>query len=104
MYIDANGQSADGEIQKVMNVEPLQERLKAFGARVYEVEGHDVEALAAPAEETPDGRPLFVIARTNPCQGIPLLEERAPKLHYIRFRDESERQRYQDYLHKLQEG
>ncbi|RCK75081.1 MAG: Transketolase, N-terminal section [Anaerolineae bacterium] len=104
VYIDANGQSADGEIQKVMNVEPLQERLKAFGARVYEVEGHDVEALAAPAEETPDGRPLFVIARTNPCQGIPLLEERAPKLHYIRFRDESERQRYQDYLHKLQEG
>ncbi len=101
VYIDANGQSADGIIQTVMNVEPLAERLKAFGARVYEVNGHDVEALASPAEHIPDGRPLFVIARTNPCQGIPLLEERRPKLHYVRFKDEKERQRYQDFLNTL---
>lgn len=104
VYIDANGQSADGAIQTVMNIEPLAEKLRSFGAQVYEVNGHSVEALAAPAEEKPDGRPLFVIARTNPCQGIPLLEERRPKLHYVRFKNEEEKERYKEFLNTLQES
>lgn len=102
VYIDANGQSADGVIDTVMEIGSLKDRLAAFGARVFEVDGHDVEALAAPAELEPDGRPLFVIARTNPCQGIPLLEERRPRLHYVRFKDEAEKQRYKDFLKTLE--
>src|SRR6266508_3554153 len=34
----------------------------------------------------PDGRPLLVITRTRPWQGIPSLRARAPKFHYVRFR------------------
>jgi hypothetical protein len=33
-----------------------------------------------------DGRPLLVIARTRPWQGIPSLRARVPKFHYVRFR------------------
>lgn len=98
VYIDANGQSADGAIDTVMTIGSLKDRLAAFGARVFEVGGHDVEALAAPAELQPDGRPLFVIARTNPCRGIPMLEERRPRLHYVRFKSEAEKQRYKEFL------
>ncbi len=104
VYIDANGQSADGKIETVMEIGSIKDRLAAFGARVFEVDGHDVEALAAPAELPPDGRPLFVVARTNPCQGIPLLEERRPRLHYVRFKDEAEKQRYREFLMTMNGG
>lgn len=101
VYVDVNGQQCDGRMTDVMNTEPLQTRLEAFGARVCSVNGHDAEALAAPAELEPDGRSLFVLAYTNPCFCIDLLEERRPKLHYVRFKSEEERQRYQAYYARL---
>jgi transketolase len=104
VYVDVNGQQCDGKMEVVMNVEPLRTRLEAFGARVFAVDGHDVEALAAPAELAPDARPLVVLAYTNPCAGIPLLEERRPRLHYVRFKSEQERERYKSFLSQMQES
>ncbi len=95
IYIDVNGQQCDGSMEAVMNMEPLAAKLEAFGARVFEVDGHDVDALAAPAALAPDGRPLVVLARTDACRGLDLMRERAPKLHYLRFTSEEERQSYQ---------
>lgn len=98
VYVDVNGQQCDGKMTEVMNIEPLTAKLEVFGARVFKVNGHDVDALAAPAELPPDGRPLFVLAYTNPAQGMVILEERKPRLHYVRFKDEQERQRFRDFL------
>jgi transketolase len=98
VYVDVNGQQCDGKMEEVMNIEPLKSRLEAFGVRVCQVNGHDVEALAAPAELVPDGRPLVVLAYTSTCEGMPILEERKPKLHYVRFKDEEERERYRAFL------
>lgn len=95
VYVDANGQQCDGVIPDVMLTEPLCARLEAFGARAFEVNGHDLAALAAPAALAPDGRPLVVLARTDPARGLPLLLERAPALHYVRFKSAEERARYQ---------
>jgi transketolase len=96
VYADMNGQQCDGRMDGVMNIEPIREKLDAFGARALEVDGHDVEALAEAAEPKPDGRPLFVLARTDPSRGIPVFAERAPNLHYLRFSSQQERQRYQE--------
>jgi NAD(P)-dependent dehydrogenase (short-subunit alcohol dehydrogenase family) len=64
---------------------------RAFGAEVREVDGHDSDALAAAADGFGGGeRPLAVIARTDPCRGIDLMRERAPKLHYVRFKSDAE--------------
>ncbi len=101
IYVDVNGQQCDGEMTSVMNIEPLAARLEAFGARPVAVDGQDIEALAAPAELAPDGRPLFILAYTNPCAGMPLLESRRPKLHYLRFKDANERQQYIDFLAEM---
>ena len=92
---DVNGQQCDGAMDDVMTVGSLAAKLHAFGARVFEVDGHDIDALAAPAELPPDGRPLFVLARTDPARGVPLMRERAPNLHYLRFASDLERARYQ---------
>ena len=91
VFVDANGQQCDGAVDDVMGIEPLAGRLRAFGAAVEEVNGHDVEALAAAAERPHPGQPLVVLARTDPCRGLDLLRARAPKLHYVRFRDADER-------------
>jgi transketolase len=86
VYLDANGNQVDGPIVDVQRIEPAAERVRTFGWRVHEVDGHDPDALAEPALEPPDGRSLMVIARTCPWQGIPSLAQRAPKLHFLRFR------------------
>ncbi len=101
VYVDVNGQQCDGLMTDVMNIEPLDARLEAFGVRTCKVNGHDLDALAAPARGTPDGRPLFVLCYTNPCAGMPLLEARRPKLHYLRFKDNKERQQYADFLAEM---
>ena len=97
IYVDVNGQQCDGRMADVMNIEPLSEKLNAFGARALGVDGHDLDALRAPSQLEPDGRPLFILARTNLTRGIPILNERAPNLHYIRFKSDTERKRYQAY-------
>jgi transketolase len=102
IYADVNGQQCDGRMQDVLNIEPLAEKLKSFGARVFEVDGHDVDALAAPARLAPDGRPLVVLAKTDPCRGLDLLRARAPKLHYLRFTSKDERETYAQVYQSMQ--
>jgi transketolase len=98
VYVDVNGQQVDGLIEEVMNIEPLSERLCSFGAKAVTVNGHDVRALAgAAAAEHPD-KPLFVLAYTDPGRGVPLLDERKPNLHFVRFKSEEEREKYRDFL------
>lgn len=80
-----------------MNVEPLQKRLEAFGAIAVEVDGHDPDALAAPVKLLGQGKPVFVVAYTNPCKDLPVLEARRPFLHYIRFKSLEERNTYQSF-------
>ncbi|MBM4387026.1 MAG: transketolase [Deltaproteobacteria bacterium] len=94
IYVDVNGFQCDGEMAKVMDIEPLEKRLESFGARVFKVNGHDIGALIEPAFHKPDGRPLVVLAYTCPYQGIEMLREYSPKFHYIRFKDEEHLRRY----------
>lgn len=104
IYVDVNGQQCDGTVTSVMNIDPLDKRLQAFGARVFKVDGHDVEALVKPARLKPNGKPLVVLAYTNPCQGLELLKTRAPRLHYLRFNSEAERQQYADVLNQWKQA
>ena len=103
VYVDANGQCCDGAMESVMEVEPMIDRLVSFGADAVQVDGHDVEALAAPAKRPREGRPLVVVARTDPCRGLELLRSRAPNLHYLRFKSTEERQQYERALAGLEE-
>jgi len=94
VYVDVNGQQCDGETKNVMTTEPLGKRIESFGCKALTVDGHDPVALNNAAELPSDGRALFVLCQTDPCRGIPLLNERRPKLHYVRFTSAEERERY----------
>ncbi len=102
IYVDVNKQQCDGHMESVMNINPLDERLSAFGARVITVDGHDVEALAAAGAYRNDGRPLVVLAYTDPCRGLELLRARAPRLHYLRFNSDAEMERYAKILAEME--
>jgi transketolase len=104
VYVDVNGQQCDGKMEEVMTVEPLASRLRAFGAEVREVDGHDAETLAAVADPSRRGSPLAILCRTDPCRGLDILRQRAPNLHYVRFKSEEEFQAYQDVLAELEQA
>jgi transketolase len=101
IYVDVNGQCCDGKMESVMDMGDLRAKLEAFGARVVVVDGHDLEALAAPALQEPDGRALVVLCMTDPCRGAEPLRRNAPKLHYLRFKNAEEKKRYEDLLQEL---
>lgn len=85
VYLDLNGGQVDGAIADVLRIEPVTDKLRAFRWDVHDVDGHDVDALAAPAQERPEGRPLIVVARTEMSRGVPSLRTRGKRLHYVRF-------------------
>jgi len=101
IYVDVNGHQCDGRMNQTMNIEPLEKRVEAFGCRTFRVDGHDLDALAAPAHLLPDGRPIVVLAMTDTCREMEILRVNAPKFHYFRFKDEAEYRRYQDLLASL---
>ncbi len=84
-----------------MRVEPLNARLAAFGMQVAVVDGHDLGQLAAVAEISHAGKPLIVLCYTDPCRGIALMEQRRPKLHYVRFASRDERLAFEAVLESL---
>lgn len=94
VVVDANGQQCDGLVSSVAHLEPLADRIRAFGATCDEVDGHDLDALdRAMSRET--GATHVVLARTDPTRGVPLLREKAPLLHTLRFSSDGEKARYQ---------
>lgn len=102
VYVDVNGQQVDGLTKDVMNIEPINSRIDAFGGQAIVVDGHDIEQLAdAMDQHEGNGKPLFVLCYTDPAKGIPLLEERKPKLHFVRFKDEAEIATFQSFLDNM---
>jgi transketolase len=101
--VDVNAQQCDGPMEAVMTIEPLAERIRAFGAEAVDIDGHDMKAMDAAFQDRKCDRPLFILARTDPTRGVPLMQER-PVLHYLRFANDDERARYQAEFEKLKAG
>ena len=103
VVVDVNRQQCDGPMADVMTIEPLADRLTAFGASVVVIAGHDVEAIEAAAGERETGKTSVVLAYTDPCHGLDVLRTRAPRFHYVRFKDEAERDAFELALEQLEE-
>ncbi|MBP7586100.1 MAG: transketolase [Spirochaetes bacterium] len=98
IFVDINGYQCDGKMDSVMNIEPLDGRLDAFGIRVFRIDGHDIERIAECAAKPSDGRPTIVLCDTDPCRGMEFLRPRGPKYHYVRFSSQDERSLYEKAL------
>lgn len=100
VIIDVNAAQCDGPMERVMRIEPVADRIRAFGAEVADVDGHDIAALWEAMHRDSD-RPLVILARTDPARGVPLLNERYPVLHYLRFTSPGEAARYQEAYEQM---
>lgn len=98
VLVDVNNQQVDGRMEDVMAIEPLAEKLRAFGASVLKVDGHDIAAVIEASQSPHPGQPRVVLGYTCPYQGLEILQERYPYLHYIRFKNDTERERYRAFL------
>jgi transketolase len=83
--VDVNGEQADGATAQILDVEPVERRLAAFGLRVARIDGHDVDALlgAFGWARAQDGAPAAIVCDTIPGKGVPSLES-YEKVHYVR--------------------
>ena len=83
--MDVNDQQCDGAMASVMEVGDIGAKFRNFGAVCVEIDGHDLSAMRDAVKEPHRGRPLIILARTSPFHTMPILEERFPRLHYVRF-------------------
>ena len=91
--MDVNDQQCDGAMSSVMEVGDIRAKFLNFGAACVEIDGHDLDAMRQAVKEPHEGKPLIILARTNPFHTMSILEERFPRLHYVRFKSEDERAR-----------
>lgn len=62
--------------ENTLRLEPLGDKWRAFGWRVFELDGHDHEALRSAYHEANqgDGRPSMLIAETTKGKGVSFME------------------------------
>lgn len=84
---DCNGVQADGAVH--VQLEPVFDKIAAFGWDTVEINGNDMESLVDALEGARgcDGHPKAIVMRTRPGSGIPTLERRE-RAHFVRITDE----------------
>ncbi len=80
--VDKNGLQYDGDTERVLALDDLAAKWRAFGWETVSVDGHDVSALAA-AFGTKSDKPLVVIANTVKGKGVSFMENAAQWHHSI---------------------
>jgi transketolase len=86
VIIDRNGFQANIETEELIPLEPLAEKLTAFGFAVRRTDGHDFAALGRSFTGLPavPGAPTAIIADTVRGKGLPSIERRADRW-FVRF-------------------
>ena len=74
--LDRNKLQLDGPTDKIMSIEPLADKWKAFGWEVIEIGGHDFKELHNAFEKAKQtkGRPSIIIAHTIKGKGVSFME------------------------------
>lgn len=76
--LDYNKGQIDGPTNEVMNLEPLEDKLRAFNWHVIRIDGHDIGQFLAAIEEAKatKGKPTFIVADTVKGKGVSFMEHR----------------------------
>ena len=76
LIVDNNTLQIDGNVENVMNVNPIGEKFKSFGFEVIEIDGHNYEEIKYALEKakTIKEKPTAIIAHTIKGKGISFME------------------------------
>jgi len=92
LIIDRNGLQLSDTVANTMDINPLKEKLDAFGFDTHEVNGHDTAALARLFDSLnyTAQKPHAVIAHTVKGKGVSFMENRPEWHHTIPTEEQSE--------------
>jgi len=79
VIVDNNNLQIDGEVSKVMNPYPIDEKFKAFGFNVINIDGHKIDEIISALEEAKKmkDKPTAIIAKTTKGKGVSFMENQA---------------------------
>ena len=79
IFIDNNNLQIDGQVCDVMSPYPIDEKLAAFGFHVININGHDLDEIAAAIDEAlaTKGKPTAIIMKTVKGKGVSFMENKA---------------------------
>jgi transketolase len=82
VILDYNKIQLDDFVKKVLDLEPVLEKWKAFGWPVIEIDGHDLAQIAKALDqaEAIKGRPTFIVAHTVKGKSVSFMENN-PEWH-----------------------
>ncbi len=77
--VDKNCLQIDGEVCNVMDIDPIDEKYRAFGWHAIVCDGHSIPALLSAFEEAAKtkGKPTVIIAKTVKGRGVSFMENQA---------------------------
>jgi len=79
--VDANGCQNDGHVKDIMEIEPIEEKFKAFGWDTKRIDGHDLKQLIEAFEEARNSpKPFCIVADTVKGKNVSFMED-DPKWH-----------------------
>ena len=81
ILVDANGLQGFGSTREVASLEPISDKIRGFGVRVVEIDGHSEDALDSALRRTGEG-PLAVVMRTVKGRGVSFMENKM-EWHYL---------------------
>jgi transketolase len=100
--VDVNRTQADGDMGRILEVEPVADKWRAFGWEVAQVDGNDIEAVAGAlhnAGTTFEGSPHVIVCATELGAGVPLITSRE-RAHFVRVAEDE----WRLALSQLEEG
>jgi transketolase len=74
VIIDNNGLQIDGTNDEVMSLGDLPAKLRAFGFEVFEIDGHDLDAIEAALSAPVSGKPKCILGHTVKGKGVSFME------------------------------
>jgi len=76
VILDYNKIQLDDFVKKILDLEPVVEKWKAFGWPVIEIDGHDLGQIdkALGEAQATKGRPTFIVAHTVKGKGVSFME------------------------------
>jgi transketolase len=74
--LDYNKFQLDGAVEDILHMEPLADKWKSFGWKVFEIDGHDIGAIVQTLEEAKKvtDQPVMIIAHTVKGKGVSFME------------------------------
>ena len=76
--VDVNGQQIDGPLSKVLSLDSIEDKFKAFNWTVLHMDGHHMDEIVSTLEKakalTGQGKPICILMKTEMGKGVDFME------------------------------